>query len=422
MRKRLLWQLGVVLFFFGFKITFSVFYSIFSRLSAGYQVLMAPVGPPPTFFLLSDTIMPLTSHTSHQVWPVIKIGYKALDKYALHKGRNPDSVPMIGFTSDLTSAMCGTRQKFPSFVIPTIENPSTVILSVVIAGNLLFAVCTDVRSVMVIVAVEGMENMVMTVKALLYFQADEVNNIKHRQNDQPWQKDIEELRKKVEEQDEVIKLLWNENKKHYLELDRHLQLTEDACFRAPDLPSSATRQRFANIEAALLSDDLDGGLVIDDVGANDHHADGCSIELNRGISLILNMALSEFGEILCAFWSLLIQAGLYYSKNKNYFDGIRDMDLEDLQQTMYFSAIDCGTQSVVSVVLLVFIKLYTTTRTLAVLQCYWEEIDGFAFSLASAILAPTIALAFFEAHAGVDPSFSFEWLDAGNSTILGRPP
>jgi hypothetical protein len=216
-------------------------------------------------------------------------------KVSLRKGQNPDAALLLGFFFDLLAGMC---------------------------GNILFAVCTDVRSVLGIIAVEAAENVVMTVMAGQHFMA-------------------------------------------------------------------------YNVKA-------------DDV------------ELNRGITLMLSMVMSEWSEMMGAFWAELIYAGLYYGANKNYIGGIRgEIYLAGFRKTIYFSTIDLGTQLVVSSLLLVFLKLHANVRALKVLQSYLEETNsGFVGAFAAEVVVPILAMSFFLEHAGMDASFTFKWLDAGTALNL----
>ena len=77
------------------------------------------------------------------LWPILKIGLKALASKLIELGENPDAGPFLLFVFDSVSAL---------------------------AGNFLFMSANSVSSVLTMISIDVIENLVLAIRVILFMQ------------------------------------------------------------------------------------------------------------------------------------------------------------------------------------------------------------------------------------------------------------
>jgi hypothetical protein len=144
----------------------------------------------------------------------------------------------------------------------------------------------------------------------------------------------------------------------------------------------------------------------------------CGVETRTALILLITthalllceqLAMSELGEVISSLWGAALLTIGYFGPNKAAFDGVRDLTDASYVQTMIYSLADAGVEAFLFIVLALWLHFKVGVRVLPTLATYVKEAK-MAMPLAGVCLAiPTPSLMFFVEHAGVDPTFRFDW-------------
>jgi hypothetical protein len=287
-------------------------------------------------------------------------------------------------------------------------------------GNLLFATCTDFRSVGLIIMVDLAGNVAMTTQAMFHFQSHEANReamsatigihlevakIQSRMRE----KDVQ-MHQQIQKRDQQILDLFSRVK--------DLEAGNDWLQGRPTLytPADLGLAEGGNEPEAFNEEDT--CLVAEIASADDDSVE--DFPLNLGMTLMIKLTLSEYSEVASSIAALLILPFLYYGPNKQCIAGMRELDDDGFVQTMAFSTVDVVAQAASLKVLMACIKLYTRVDGFRLTLTYLEKCNGFLAVAVVAFLVPNMAIQFFLDHDGVDPTFSFAWLDNTALASIGN--